>query len=114
LQALIDELTFNHQVATATVEVCPFMMDQLRRAITEGVLSMLDDQIRRSLITAYHQMSVANQAIQKAASAPAGAWLEEENNARRSVQSSANLIHAALQKLVKLLGSEALDQGAAS
>ncbi len=114
LQALVDELTFNHQVANDTLNICPFMMDQLKRAITEGILSMLSEQVRRSLIAAYHKMSVANQAIQKAASAPAGAWLEQENSAKHNVQSSAASIQAALQQLVRLLGSESADQRANS
>lgn len=105
LQALVDELAFNLAVATANVGVCPFMLDQMKRAITEGTLSMLDDQLRGALINAYHQMSTANHILTKSATAPAGGYFDAHNHALTAVRSSASLIEAARNALLKLLGS---------
>jgi hypothetical protein len=106
LQALIDELAFNQAVANANVEVCPFMVDQMKRAITEGTLSLVGDDVRQALLTAYHQMSIANNAISRAASAPPGAYHDAERNAKVSVKGAAALIQVARETLLKLLNSE--------
>jgi hypothetical protein len=106
LQALIDELAFNETVANANIEICPFMIDQMKRAITEGTLSVVGDGVGKALLTAYHQMSIANNAITRAASAPPGGYFEAEANAKRAVKSAASLIQAARETLLHLLNSE--------
>jgi hypothetical protein len=106
LQALIDELAFNEAVANANVEICPFMVDQMKRAITEGTLSVVSDDIRQVLLNAYHHMSIANNAIARAAGAPPGAYIDAENNAKVSVKSAASLIQKAREALLRLLNSE--------
>jgi hypothetical protein len=110
LQALVDELAFNlavakAPVANANVGICPFMMEQMKRAITEGTLSMVDDKLRQAIINAYHHMNIANHALAKSAAAPAGAYFDADNSARDAVRNSAHLIESARDALLSLLGS---------
>jgi hypothetical protein len=85
------------------------MMDQWKRAITEGVLSIAPEDVRDALIKAYHQMSIANSAIAGAEAAPVGAAGGHgyaQNKAMTHVKSGAPLIQTALTTLLALLGKE--------
>lgn len=111
-QALIDELAFNQAVSDAAgthnnVAICPFMLDQMKRAIAEGTLSVVNEEVRNQLLQACRHMSVANHAISKAGSAPGGGYTE--TNAKQWVASAAPPIEAAGKTLLKLLGNSEQD-----
>lgn len=66
LQALIDELEFNvvvTQHGTHAGVGCLFLDEQFRRAIREGAIAMLVDDLKRVILEAYRLMGSANQAI---------------------------------------------------
>ncbi len=106
LQALVDELAFNLAIATANVGVCPFMMDQMKRAITEGTLSMVDDQLREVLVNAYREMNFANHALAERPSALAAGHARTSAAALNAVRGCATPVETARNALLKLLGSE--------
>jgi hypothetical protein len=66
LQALIDELEFNvvvSQHGTSAGVGCLFLDDQFRRAIREGAIATLVDDLKQVILEAYRAMGSANQAI---------------------------------------------------
>ena len=66
LQALVDELEFNETVALGVSNKehgCLFMDGQFRRAIRQGAIAVLQDDLKRSLIRAYQFIGRANQHI---------------------------------------------------
>ena len=62
LQALIDELTFNKNVGDQTrfADLCPFLDAQFQRAIQEGALALLADELKGAVCDAYRTMRLAN------------------------------------------------------
>jgi len=61
LQALVDELDFNCHVSNRKFGLgCQFETTQFNRTISEGLLSLLPDDVRNSLIEAYARMKRAN------------------------------------------------------
>jgi hypothetical protein len=68
LQALIDELEFNQAVIKRINDdqqptVCPFETTQFTRTIAEGILSLLDDELRTAIADAYAWAKSANGAV---------------------------------------------------
>ena len=66
LQSLIDELEFNQAVASKRETNhlgCLFSDFQFNRAIDEGAISILQDELKSSLIQAYVAMGAANAVI---------------------------------------------------
>lgn len=66
LQALIDELEFNELVAqtTSTDDMGSlFQEKQFHRAITEGSISILIDDLKHSILDAYASIGKSNQLI---------------------------------------------------
>ena len=66
MQALIDELEFNAVVArypTQDERGCPFQDEQFRRAIREGTISTLNEELKRTILEAYVAISRANQRV---------------------------------------------------
>lgn len=66
LQALIDELEFNAEVAAHTTpdrQGCLFLEEQFRKAISAGSIATLQDELKRLLIEAYVAIGRANQHI---------------------------------------------------
>ncbi len=65
LQALIDELAYNSQVAklAETKRGAVFMDEQFRRAVSEGAIALLADPLRDSILAAYAALSRANNCI---------------------------------------------------
>jgi HNH endonuclease len=63
---LIDELEFNlHSVTNIYGSFfCPLRDKQFKRAIKAGIISILDDTVRNSLLKAYDQIGKVNNAIQ--------------------------------------------------
>jgi hypothetical protein len=62
LQALIDELTFNKNVGdhARSADLCPFLETQFQRAIQEGALALLPDELKSTVCDAYRTMRLAN------------------------------------------------------
>jgi len=63
LQALIDELEFNVVISTNVEVGCMFLDDQFRRAIREGAIATLVDDLKHVILEAYRAMGSANQTI---------------------------------------------------
>ncbi len=66
LQALIDELDFNLHIAQHCDKSnlgCLFVDEQFRRAIREGVISILHDELKAYILESYRATNRANQAI---------------------------------------------------
>jgi len=66
LQALIDELEFNADVATHTIHDrlgCLFLEEQFHRAISTGSVATLRDDLKRNLVEAYVAIGRANQQV---------------------------------------------------
>ena len=62
LQALIDELTFNRNIGdhASLTDLCPFLDGQFQRAIQEGALALLADELKSTVCEAYRTMRLAN------------------------------------------------------
>lgn len=111
LQALIDELEFNTVLAKYPSDKEQgglFMDDQLRRAIREGAVAMLKDDLKTSILEAYVAMSRANQHISGAMAHPPSSnpWAESVNRARDSITSARPKIDDARSALLAFLKSE--------
>jgi hypothetical protein len=61
LQALIDELEFNTVVAGANG--CPFLDNEFRRAISEGAISTVKDDLKGAILDAYAAIGNANRSL---------------------------------------------------
>jgi acetyl-CoA carboxylase carboxyltransferase component len=75
LQALIDELEFNAKVAAkadSAEQGCAFHEHQFLRAIHEGSIAILRDEIRDAVTAAYVAMGAANRLIETAWTPPKG------------------------------------------
>lgn len=108
LQALIDELEFNvvvTQHGTSAGVGCLFLDDQFRRAIREGVIATLVDDLKRVILEAYRAMGSANQTISAIYSfRPSGNT--PQNEASSAVCAAKPEVLAARDKLLRFLGSE--------
>lgn len=68
LQALIDELEFNSvvaQIGDVQNRGCRFREEQFLRAIHEGSISILRDEIRGVLLDAYREIGSANKLLEE-------------------------------------------------
>jgi hypothetical protein len=111
LQALIDELDFNAAVAAhqeAQSLGCKFHEEQFRRAIHEGSVSLLLDNIREQLLEAYRAMGSANAALDGMNMHPhyGSAWNEASNQAQRLIGEAGPKITATRSVLLKFLSNE--------
>lgn len=106
LQALIDELDFNGTVAAVTgwqKQGCRFHDQQFLRAIHEGSISLLRDNIRLSILDAYQATGAANSAIEKMNSTLRA---EASNNAVERIVEARPKIAMARNELLKYLSNE--------
>jgi hypothetical protein len=112
LQALIDELEFNATVAVASRmdQGCKFLNHQFLRAVQEGSISILQDEIRELLLSAYHAMGAANGRIEAvlAQARSSGGYRAAFAEAQRLITEAGPKIAAAKQELLKFLSSDAL------
>jgi hypothetical protein len=111
IQALIDELEFNWKVSQYTDSDtlgCLFLVEQFRRAIQEGAIATLKDELKIAILDAYAAMGRANQQISGIMMhAPdGGPWAGAVNRARKGVRDAAPRISAARDALLGFLGSE--------
>jgi hypothetical protein len=109
---LIDELVFNATVATAGQldQGCRFLDRQFLRAIHEGAISILREEIRDLILRAYHSMGAANGKIEAvSAQVPnSNGRAVATNAAQDRIITAGPKIAAAKQELLKFLSSEAL------
>jgi hypothetical protein len=61
LYSLITELEFNHIVSN--VKGCLFEAYQFQSAISDGILSLLEESLRDTIMSTYAQIKLANQAM---------------------------------------------------
>lgn len=110
LQSLIDELEFNRAVVEHNngTPACLFANDEFKRAIREGAISVLKEDIKKVILDAYVMMGRANQAIQGITNHQPGsnAWAEATNSARDEIVASKERIALAYSDLVSFLSSE--------
>jgi len=112
LQDLIDELEFNATVARAspTDQGCKFLDQQFLRAVHEGSISILRDEIRDLILKAYHSMGAANGEIEAVSTQPRNshAWGMARNEAQRRITAAGAGITAAKEELLKFLSSDSV------
>lgn len=111
LQALIDELAFNQRIASrpgSQDQGGHFHDQQFRRAIEQGSIAILRDEIKDRVLEAYAAMAAANGVIRAAWTHGKGTnlWAEGVNEAHRRITEAAPRIEAASQALYEFLGSE--------
>lgn len=112
LQALIDELEFNAKVAAkadSTDQGCTFHEEQFLRAIHEGSIAILREEIRDAVTDAYVAMGAANRIIEAAWAHPKGSnsWANGVNEARDRIVVARPRIESAKSELLKFLATEA-------
>ena len=113
IQALIDELEFNQAIAARAPEVphlltsAHFALTQFDRCISEGVLSLLELDLKERLINAYAAMRRANNQIDAIAPARSGeAQALAVNRTRDRLNETLPLIQEALARLRQVLAPE--------
>jgi len=111
LQAMIDELEFNVVVAkyaTHEVQGCLFLDEQFRRAIEEGAIALVRDDLKSQVIEAYVAIGRANQHILAVMPHAKGGnpWAEAVGRAQRSITDAAPKIIGARDALLLFLGTE--------
>lgn len=110
LQALIDELEFNARVAqyTGNEAGCLFQDEQFRRAVREGVIATLRDELKQLLLEAYVATGRANQQISGVMiHEPHGnAWAGSLNRASEGIIQAGRKITPARDALLQFLSSD--------
>ena len=110
LQALIDELEFNIKVATYhnTYEIgCMFHERQFLKAINEGAISILIENLKDQILDAYAAIGVANQLISSAINQPLGNSRSSSLNlAQKKILEAKPKIISARAELLKFLTIE--------
>jgi len=111
LQSLIDELEFNSVVAELSQsgqQGCLFLDSQFLRAIQEGAVAMLNDDIKKSILVAYRAMGRANQLIAAASALPHGNEPQKQTatEAQKAIDEAKPEVLEAKETLLKFLGAE--------
>lgn len=110
LQGLVDELQFN-KVACSTAPsgqpglVCPFEVAEFDRALTDGLLSLLADELRSPLLDAYVQIKAVNAFIVKLHGQNIRYWYNLDPRVRESIRGIPPIIDRAIDGLVRFLGT---------
>lgn len=110
LQSLIDELEFNSAVAQfsqSNQQGCLFLNDQFLRAIQEGVIAILNDEIKKVVLEAYRKTGRANQLIAGATALAHGTEPQKSTatEASKAIDEAKPAILEAKKILIKFLGS---------
>jgi len=110
IQGMIDELEFN-AVAVRQLPggVVSFLCDdQFKRAMKEGAISTLNEELKKSVLEAYAAIGRANLASTRASNhAPfTGEGRDSSNDARRLLQEAEPYISQAHQELLVFLSAE--------
>ena len=111
MQALIDELEFNADVATRTTPDrlgCLFSDKQFHKAISLGSIATLQDTLKRLVIEAYVAIGRANQHITGAVgqTGKSDPLQETLHRASGSIAACSEPIKKAHTALLEFLGSE--------
>ncbi len=113
-QAMIDELEFNQAVAAAADQIAtvgasaPFEVARFDQCMSEGILSLLEPELKRSLIGAFVYLKRANTKIEAISNF---AWRTDEwantlNATREDLNGAGTVIEEALSALKKVLSRE--------
>jgi hypothetical protein len=107
LQALIDELEFNSVVADHSDNPyavgCAFHDQQFHRAIKEGSIATLENDLKQAILEAYRAVGFANHLM---AATTHSVRSEERNAAMTAVRETKSKLIAARDSLLQVLGSE--------
>lgn len=110
IQALIDELEFNHKVTqySDTDEIgCLFQQAQFFRAINKGTISILIEELKVQILEAYTAIGRANQLILSAIGQPLGNSRSKAlNSAQIKILEAEPKIELAKNELIKFLSIE--------
>lgn len=113
LQALIDELDFNLAITKLKVEddylSCMFLDDQFRRAINEGAISVIKENLKVLINDAYIIMRRANQEISSAmnTAVTGGPFRAKAAKGARDLSKSASSkIESAKNEIIKFLSND--------
>jgi len=111
IQALIDELEFNEEVSKLTADDtigALFLVAQFERSISEGLFSLLPDQVRRPISATYATLMRANMHLRKMTTMPWGgsgsAWYHAYTDAVKAIERSQTEIPKAYETLLAHLG----------
>ena len=108
IQAIIDELEFNLEVsqhASYDALGCLFL-DQFRRAITDGAIATLNDDLKKSILESYRMTGRANEKIRGAMASFGPGSIDARNDALRALQGTASTIGTARDALLRFLSSD--------
>jgi hypothetical protein len=125
LQSLIDELGYN-LVALSTVDEqaslfgeapvihvgAPFVDEQFRRAISAGALSVIDEELRELIMSAYAHMAIVNRHQNWTGSGDPFENTRHAATVHNAGARAGKLIVLALGRLLVFLGSESTDPDA--
>ena len=108
LQALMDELEYNAMVVTCSSEQkrgALFQNGQFLRAVQEGMVAILEEHLKKSILAAYVSISRANQHIFAEVNQDVKMKLQgtASINAREAITDAGPLIAAAHDELVRFL-----------
>lgn len=110
LQALIDELEFNRKVAqhSSPDDIgCLFQQSQFLRAINEGCISILVEELKTKILEAYAAIGICNQLILAAINQPLGNSRNTAiNSAQNKILNAKPKIELAKDELLKFLSIE--------
>jgi hypothetical protein len=110
LQALIDELEFNLAVTESHSSSLKlggsFLDEQFRQAIARGVISVLNDELRKAITQTYVKILYFNQTISRALSGERYVLQSAREELRKEVPELKPQIELARTKLLEFLGSE--------
>jgi hypothetical protein len=108
LQALIDELEFNAEIAGRThgdQMGCPFYDEQFRRAIQFGAISIVYPELKTAIIQAYAEMGKVNHLLLSWSNASMiHDRVEQQKDIMRMLAESSPKITFAHTELLKFLG----------
>jgi hypothetical protein len=111
IQALIDELEFNAEISGLTADDtigALFLVTQFERSISEGLFSLLPDQVRKPISTTYATLMRANMYLKKMTTLPWGgtgsAWHQAYTFAKKAIEHSQDEIPTVRATLMAHLG----------
>ena len=113
LHALIDELDYNLTVASQEIGQtvpCPFRVQQFARAIEGGAVSVLDDELKGSILAAYVAMGKANSAVDSLISQALQHATQTSKHARPLFEKAQPAIEKARNRLLRFLGHEVSEE----
>jgi hypothetical protein len=107
---MVDELEFDQQViSSADRELlgCPLVSDQFDQCLAQGAISLIADDVKMEIYTAYEAVKKADAFVRAAATMSPGVLGHGDayNRARLAVRSAAPAVQRALSALRQQLAS---------